>query len=255
MALTPLDYVIVLLASVLPPVVYVMWLRSAEICDRESVRNVLLAMGIGAAFSLTLSYVVESVLLSFLFGDGISTRPFWSLDPDAQLIVLACVVAPIVEEGAKGIGTWFFKNKFYELENGLVYGAAVGLGFAACENVLYEANAISVGISVFIGTAVARALTSTALHASSSAILGYGLSRKIWLGNQGKTVSWVPYYLIAVGLHSLFNLLAIAGSLGATDIIYVGSLLASLILVQQTISYIRKRIHELDQTYACKPAR
>lgn len=253
MALTPIDYTIVFLASVLPPVVYVMWLRKAEVCDRESVRNVLLAMGVGAAFSLSISYVAESLLLTFLFGDGISTRPFWSLDPDGQLIILACVVAPIVEEGAKGIGTWFFRRKFNELENGLVYGAAVGLGFAAFENVLYESNAISVGLSVFIGTAVARALTSTALHASASAIMGYGLSRKTWLAKQGRTVSWVPYYLIAVGLHSLFNLLAITGSLVESDLIYVGALVASLVLVQQTIKWIRQRIEEPDRTYACRP--
>jgi RsiW-degrading membrane proteinase PrsW (M82 family) len=113
---------------------------------------------------------------------------------------------------------------------------------------------MSAGISVFIGTALARALTSTALHASSSAIMGYGLSRRIWMRDQGKTSSWVPYYLIAIGLHSLFNLLAIAGALAASDLIYLGGLLASVILVQQTIKWIRVRIEELDKQYACKPS-
>jgi protease PrsW len=226
MALSPLEIALVFIAAVVPPIVYVLWLRNAEICDRETLRMVFFAFLMGAAFSLGLAYVLETALLTALFGQGgILTRPFWILDPqnpDVQLVILACIVAPLVEEGTKGLGIFYFRFKFTEIENGMVYGAAVGLGFAALENMLYEGNAMAVGISVFIGTALARALTSTALHASSSSLMGYGLAKQKMFHAQGKKASWIPYYFVAVGLHSLFNLLAVMGTLVNSDLVYIG---------------------------------
>lgn len=254
-----MEIIAVILAATLPPIIYLVWLRSAELCLREDLKHVFSAFLVGGTFSLLLAYLIETGLLTMLFGEGgILSRPFWSLDPqdpDFQLVFMACIVAPLVEESTKGWGILFFRNRLSEIENGLVYGAAVGLGFAAFENILYEANAISVGISMFIGTAIARALTSTALHASSSGLMGYGLSRRRLLKANGRKASWVPYFLMAVALHGTFNLLAIAGTVWNSDLLFIIGLLASLILVQQTIRWVRDRIEQLDRTLVCGPVK
>jgi RsiW-degrading membrane proteinase PrsW (M82 family) len=259
MALSILELAVVLFAAVAPSVVYIIWIRNAEMCQREDLRSILLAFLLGAFFSLGAAFLIETGVLSLLFGDGgIFARPFWILDPkdpSVQLAIMACIVAPLVEEMTKAWGISFFRNRFTELENGLVYGAAVGLGFAAFENILYESDALSQGLTVFLATAVARALTSTALHASASSIVGYGLGRRHMLRSKGIRASWLPYYFLAVLLHGAFNLLAIAGQVSGSEWVALFGVLASLILVQQTIKFIVKKIKELDQTYACAPGK
>ena len=167
----------VVLAAIVPPIIYVLWVRSKELCDRDQLRALLSAFVVGGTFSLGLAFLMESALVTLLFGEGGAlSRPFWNLDPgdpSFQLVLMACVMAPLVEEMTKAWGIMLFRGRLAVLKNGLVYGAAVGLGFAAVENVLYGANAIAVGLDVFVGTAVLRALTSTLLHASASAIAGF----------------------------------------------------------------------------------
>lgn len=247
----------VLIAAIAPSVVYVIWIRDAEMCQREDVRSVLAALLIGAFFSMGAAFLIETGVLTALFGEGgVFTRPFWILDPNdpsVQLAIMACIIAPLVEEMTKAWGISLFRKRFTELENGLVYGAAVGLGFAAFENVLYESDAIAQGMTVFLATAVARALTSTALHASSSSIVGYGLGRHHMLRGKGVRASWWPYFFLAVLLHGAFNMLAIAGQVSGSQWVALIGVVASLILVQQTIKYIVKKIRELDRTYACIP--
>jgi len=59
-----------------------------------------------------------------------SINYFWGLDSlsaEAQLFILAVIVAPVVEEPIKIVGVFFSYRRLTEVENGLVYGAAIGL--------------------------------------------------------------------------------------------------------------------------------
>jgi protease PrsW len=252
------EVIAVLLAAIVPPIIYVYWVRSKELCDPDQLRSLYLAFAVGGVFSLGLAFVIESAMVSVLFGEGgLLSRPFWSLDPQDpsfQLIVLACVVAPLVEELTKAWGVMLFRGKLSELKNGLVYGAAVGLGFAALENVLYESSAITIGLDVFVGTAVLRALTSTFLHASATAISGFGISRKIVLANKGQKVSWLPYYGLAVLLHGSFNLLAVIGVITGSQFAYILGLGLAVLLVSSTFSRILRKLADLDALLCAQPS-
>lgn len=257
MALGLFDLLVVMVASVIPPIVYLFWIRNQELCQRERLGSVLYAFVIGAVLTLGLAFVLESLLISLLFGDGgLLSRPFWFLDPqDAtfQLVFLACVMAPLVEEMTKAIGVWTLRRQLTELENGLVYGAAVGLGFAALENILYGIDAWEVGFGVFVGTAVARALSSTFLHASATAVMGYGIAKRELLNSRGISTSVLKYYLIAVLLHAGFNFLAIAGELFQSEWIYLFTLLAAIYLVLTTFRRILSKVESLDAA-SCAPS-
>jgi RsiW-degrading membrane proteinase PrsW (M82 family) len=146
-----------------------------------------------------------------------------------------------------------FRGRLAELKNGLVYGAAVGLGFAAVENVLYGANAIAVGLDVFAGTAVLRALTSTLLHASASAIAGFGISRQIVMRAKGLKVSWLPYYGLAVLLHASFNFFAIIGQVSGSQFAYMLGLGFAVLLVATTFDRILKKVSDLDALLCVQP--
>jgi RsiW-degrading membrane proteinase PrsW (M82 family) len=86
---------------------------------------------------------------------------------------------------------------FDEPMDGVVYGAAASLGFAALENVIFV---LGEGWEV----AIARAVTAVPLHASLGAIMGY------YVGQARFTPGWsLPAsrgYWVAVLLHGLYDL-------------------------------------------------
>jgi RsiW-degrading membrane proteinase PrsW (M82 family) len=247
-----LQLVLIIVVAFVPAVLYLLWIRAAEIHEREPFLALEGTFVYGLIIALGLAFILEVIAVEVI--DSITGG---SLDPVVQSIILAVVLAPFIEEFTKLTGVFAARRRLTEIENGLVYGAAVGLGFAAGENVLYYSNAFISGVEIFVITVIARTLTSTLLHTSASAIAGFGVSRstclRAWYGTPS---SWVPYYLAAVALHAAFNFLAVLG----TDIlpdeggeIALGGLFLSVILVWTTVRYIRRKIIELDRTHVENP--
>jgi RsiW-degrading membrane proteinase PrsW (M82 family) len=250
-----MDYLtlaVIVLASVIPPVVYLLWVRGAETCQRNSLGSVVRAFLIGATLSIGLALVLETIVLQVLFGAG----PLSPLDPTNVTLVTfvsAVIVAPLVEELSKAIGVMGMRPYVDELEDGLVYGASVGLGFAACENMIYAGSAAVNGIEAVLAIAAVRAVSSTLLHASATATSGYGLGRKWLMGRSGTRTSWLGFYLVAVLLHGTYNFLAILGVIFTnSDVASLIGLAAAVLLVITTFLYIRRRIESLDRA-SCRP--
>jgi len=124
-----------------------------------------------------------------------------------------------------------------ELEDGIVYGTGVGLGFAATENLVYGVTAmLEGGFGIAFATVTVRIFSSMLLHASASGLLGFGYGRVVLGGGVGWQL--VPYYLTAVVLHALFNLLV------STEMLL--GLLAAIIMVATVIGSLQRRIRQLD---------
>ena len=66
------------------------------------------------------------------------------LGPEAPLMLVAPISAPIAEELAKALGVlllfWLLRAEYDNMRDGIVYGALVGLGFTWFEAALYVAN-------------------------------------------------------------------------------------------------------------------
>ncbi|MCX6651849.1 MAG: PrsW family glutamic-type intramembrane protease [Methanomassiliicoccales archaeon] len=252
-------FVLVLLAAVVPPLLYMIWVRNKEVCQREPYSAVLGVFLFGASVSVALAFILESVIMALLYSSGSPlARGFWNFrpyDPTLQVFLLAVIIAPVVEEISKGLGVFSVHGRLTEIENGLVYGAAAGLGFAASENILYLLNALSGGVEEFVLTAVIRALTSTILHASATGILGYGIARARVLGSYGQNKSWLPYLLAAMLLHGAFNLFAILGEIVPQyqgELALLGLVMA-FVLATTAFALLRRRIVELDRAFPCRP--
>jgi len=131
MAVDLLGIVAILLASSIPSLAYLIWVRRSETCRREPYSSVIRVFIIGATFSIGATFIIETLIIASFFSDGgIFDQYFWGLDSlsaEAQLFILAVIVAPVVEEPIKIVGVFFSYRRLTEVENGLVYGAAIGL--------------------------------------------------------------------------------------------------------------------------------
>lgn len=210
--------------SFLPPIVFALWVRNHERHQREPLGAVLgmFAYGgtLGILFALALSLVLD-------IGFGAA----------APAIVSLVVIAPFSEELAKGLGLGFVRKNVLELEDGIIYGACIGLGFGATENLLYGLSAYSEdGLGDAVVTISLRVLSSVLLHAGSAALLGYGygLAR---LRNAGLG-SLLPFYLLAVAQHAVYNFLVSQA--------FLLGFLAAVVMVIVVTTLLRRRIKALD---------
>jgi RsiW-degrading membrane proteinase PrsW (M82 family) len=140
--------------------------------------------------------------------------------------VSACISAPIVEEGTKGMAVffmyYFMRREFDGVVDGVIYATFAALGFAAVENILYYGNAAKAEImthkeGLFIGTFLVRGILAPWGHPlyTSMTGLGFGIARettKTWL----KWLAPLGGYAFAMLLHSTWNTAAtISGNLVA----------------------------------------
>ena len=228
---------IVIAVAFLPPIGYLIWIRNTERFEREPWRKIAITFIWGAIFGIGLG-LLFSYLLIFAFGVAVPERVYSRIIEDETLAILflAVIIAPIAEEAAKALGVYRAGKDLDEVEDGLIYGSSVGLGFAATENLMYGYIALAYfDWRVYIATAFLRSISSAFLHASATSVTGYGIGKKIVLG--GKHRVW-PYFLIAVLMHAVFNLFASLGT-------FLGLVLA-IVFAFVAIEFTRHKIQQLD---------
>ncbi len=116
------------------------------------------------------------------------------------LIVFTLTVG-CVEEGTKLLGAWSLaahRREFDEPVDGIVYGCASSLGFAAVENMKYFAGTRLSGAVVAY-----RAFLSVPAHMFFGAIWGYALGRKL----VRKKTSLFAWFMLASLAHGAFDAL------------------------------------------------
>ena len=238
--------VVIILVAFVPCLIYLIWIRNTERFSREPYKRLISVFMFGAIVSVLVAIVFELVL-TIVFNENIErVYEYFGENPTVPVLILVCVIAPFVEEAAKGLGILRARKRLVELENGIIYGAAVGLGFAATENLLYETAALAEGgAQAFVATAVIRSISSALLHATASSVLGLGIARK-----RLRIGGWTVYYLAAVAMHSMFNFTASFGVLYEDrfgEIAYMIGLAAALAIVFTGISLMRGKIRRLDR--------
>lgn len=123
----------------------------------------------------------------------------------------ACVSAPIVEEGLKGLGVlgvfYFLRREFDGVVDGVIYATFTALGFAAVENVVYYGNALRAsGGDALAATFLLRGVLAPWGHPlyTSMTGIGFGIARETshpWL----RWVAPLGGYFGAMVLHCVWN--------------------------------------------------
>lgn len=134
---------------------------------------------------------------------------------------LPILVAPVVEEFIKFIivkKTIYDHREFNEPMDGIIYAAAVALGFASVENVGYLLQAFHSGTFVFAFTL--RALLSVPGHVLFSAMWGYALGLAKFSSFHRKQRTVQSGLILSMVLHGVFNFLAGTWTLLAFGMIF-----------------------------------
>ena len=167
--------------------------------DREPLHLVVGVFCWGALAAPVLSVVGSSALAAGLGFDS---------------TVMAVWIGPLVEEFAKAFGVILVVLLSREFDNptdGLVYGTAAGLGFAATENLVY--TLAGAGHSALGGTlllVLIRTALAAGIHAVSSATFGGFLGFAYLSRKRGERVIWLTIGLIgAVAIHAGWNFMLV----------------------------------------------
>lgn len=158
--------------------------------------------------------------------------------------VLVVVMAPLLEEAAKGIGVWLLGWRLASGRDGAYLGAAVGLGFAAIETFLYLLAALAEAgsFAAVFTVALVRSISAALLHPSATGLTGYGIARSRLQGTP-VLLGALPYYGFAVLLHAAYNYLA--GFLPPQDVggfTLEVNLLAAIVLASIAWGSLKRRV-------------
>jgi len=157
-----------------------------------------------------------------LVDDWLAHHPMLTviLGPEASMMLVAPISAPIAEELAKALGVlllfWLLRPEFDNMRDGLVYGALVGLGFTWFEAALYVVNVYAkFGVAAYGLQLGARyALFGLGGHAMFTALFGASLgfalqTRRKWL----RILAPIAGLTLAITAHMLNNALPLFATL------------------------------------------
>jgi len=185
--------------------------------DREPLHIVAAVFGWGALIAPPVAITALSV-----FGSALAS----SAPSDTLLFIWMMGAAPVVEELVKAVAVLLVVVLTAEFDNptdGVVYGTAVGLGFAVTENAIYGLSAAAGGAYDGLGVLIVvggRTVLTAGVHAVCSATLGGFLGHALLSGSRRGRVSLTLMGLLAaILLHTTWNLaLFFFGAAGETGL-------------------------------------
>lgn len=170
--------------------------------EKEPVHLLAISFLWGVAPAVIISGSMELVLALVSGYDGGSA-------PGGLSFFNLGIVAPLVEESVKWLGLLgVFRLAQREIDgplDGIIYGAMVGFGFAATENVIFFFSSRSVG--ELAGMVFLRAMVFGSMHAMFTSFSGLGLAFAQYARSGRRAFLWTAGgFLSAVAFHSLHNI-------------------------------------------------
>ena len=191
--------------GILQAIIYLLFIRAIDLYEREPLRYVVPVFLWGFAVATTISLVFNT-LAQITFTSVVSK--------EVASFLTAVFVAPVVEECTKGLALLIIfviaylasrrrrLIEFAGVMDGIVYGAAVGFGFALAEDILY-------GMQYGAETFLVRRIFGGFAHAAFTSLTGIGISLIPFVHNRVlKAVPPLLGLLGAILLHATFNFLA-----------------------------------------------
>ena len=243
-----LPFLFATILAFIPAYYYLRTIRNSEVEDVEPWETLWTAFAWGGITGIFLAGILNTLFTVSIIGILYGTSGPEDIEV-VSVFIGAVIVAPFIEELVKPIVMFRntqVKKEIDEVEDGIVYGAACGLGFGATENVFYglTAGTAAAGIAGVFLIVVLRTFSSILLHLVASSYTGYGIAKYQVEGQPFGTV--VKYYLLAVLIHAAWNAAAVSSLIFDNEIGAVLLLFFSIVLAISGLELAKRRIRELD---------
>lgn len=230
-----------LLLAAIPILIYLFILWWLDKYEREPIKFLLIHFAWGMIGAVVLSGIISSIINKVLITIS-------SSEESADLIS-TIITAPLVEEAFKGIFLIFTIRKmiFDNLTDGIVYGGAIGLGFGMTENFLYFFFSTN-NLSELIHLAIVRNLFSVSTHFIATSTFGVFVALSKFKTKSIKFIIIMTGYLIAVGIHLIWNFTVSFSLTFLIGIIFISiTLILIFVLIQFSLSFERNiLIYEMN---------
>lgn len=223
-----LAYSTLVVGALVGPVVYVVYLSESKVLSERPRRLVI-------TFIIT---AMVSVPLAMLLEEWAFALTSYRAEP---------LLVGVIEETVKLLGVlWLLKNRTSRfMIDGVVYGAAAGMGFAALESMIYGAYRLD-SVSVMLSTLWMRALLSPFGHGTWTAIAAAG----IWRARSNKRfLEPAGLFALVVLLHTFWDWQPLSGAAGLILMLIIGA--AGLMVLRVVIQ--RGTEEEIQAVVALNP--
>jgi len=206
-----------LVAAAVLPVILIALTWYADVVDREPFRFIvgMFMWGVLAAF---IAFFANSAML-FLFGKSAGMLPLVLIS-----VIGSMIISPVVEEIIKtfGLSIISLHHEFDDALDGLLYGFAIGVGFAMMENWFYfiaRVDPMIVGIDAWVSVILYRSLFNTIAHGCFTGLAGVllGVLKSRDRFKQYYYIALLPGVFIAILLHIAFNFTAYLDVVAVSD--------------------------------------
>ncbi len=186
-----------LLGVALAPIVFLFtYIYLRDEYEREPLKYLLISFVLGVATAVPVVFLgnwVEDYTGFRLSG------PNW-----VDILLYAFVVVALTEEGMKYLVLrWYIypHDEFDEPYDGIMYGTAISLGFAAIENILYIFSADDAW-----GTGLLRMFTAVPAHAMFGVLMGFFVGKAKFMHNKTRAyLERMKGLAVAILFHGLYD--------------------------------------------------
>ena len=195
----PLD-VVVLLALALAPVVFLftyVYLRDEY--EREPLIYLIITFILGLSTAFPVIWIEEQL------------HTYTNITLETSPLIYAFIYVALVEEGMKYLVLRWYNyphKEFDEPYDGIMYGVAVSLGFAAIENVMY----VYYSTGDPIGTGIGRMFTAVPAHAMFGVLMGYFVGRAKFMVSGNLWLERMKGLGAAILFHGLYDYFLFLGN-------------------------------------------
>lgn len=195
-------------ASIIVPLILMILTWYADIYEREPFRFAV-GMFIYGIFAAFVAFFLNNIFI-YLAGKNPDVIPL-----GIMTALISIIASPVIEEFLKLFGLALFSRhpEFDDALDGLLYGFAIGIGFAMYENWFYfltSVDPIVSGIDSWLSIILYRSLFNTIAHgcfvAFAGSILGYMKSHEKY--RDVYHLALIPGLFVAILLHLIFNITA-----------------------------------------------
>jgi protease PrsW len=207
-------FLISAVGGILPALAWLwFWLREDKLHPEPRAR--LIMCFLAGMVGVVIAYFAEQYACNRIAGFSCNVIGLDKVAYPALLFIMIAwsIIEELLKYGAAGFTAMLSKD-FDEPVDGLIYMITAALGFSALENTMFLIGHMSDGASWLqtLATGQMRFIGASLLHVISSSAIGYAAAYSFFRSKKSKVLFRLVGVVIAITLHTFFNLFIIQGN-------------------------------------------